>query len=97
MQGSPMNKIFRLLRVEHQAAARRPVAGQYGPEEEARIVQRLTEVMQEQGGPEGLRLWLEALQERRAPSRLGVNWNELNEKVLCFSRLLWRDLHGNRD
>ena len=73
------------------------MAGQYGPEEEARLVQRLLVVLSEQGGPEGLQVWLEGLQEQRGPSRLGVNWNELNEKILCFSRLLWRDRHGNRD
>lgn len=92
-----MNKQGRLSRAEQQAAARQPAASEYRLEAEARIVKRLTEALTEHGGPEGLRVWLEGLQARRGPSRLGVDWNELNEKVMRFACLLWRDLHGSQD
>ena len=90
-----MNKTLRLTRVEHRAAARTPLAGEYGAEWQAKLVKRLTEVMEEQGGPEGLRVWLESLHERRGPSLRGVDWGELNAKMMTFARLLWRDGHGN--
>ena len=90
-----MNKQLRLSRLERLALARLPAAGEYGPEAEARIVKRLTEALTEHGGPEGLQVWLEGLQEARGPSRLGVDWDELNENILRCSLLLWRDMHGN--
>ena len=87
-----MNKQGRLSRLERLAAAQQPAAGEYGPEFQARIEKRLIEALTEHGGPEGLRAWLERLQEERGPSRLGVDWDELNAKVMALARLLWDDL-----